>query len=170
VLGRGAALEGREVLQTQAYGAESRGSLTKSEVIISESKIGFPAVRSCDILLTMSQEATDVMSPDLKDTGTIITDSTNVGRTPRTLAKVLSYPLTDVSRRVFGDSVYANMIMLGVLIKLTALVSVASMEAAIAQGTSGRAVETNIRAFREGLKLSQTPRVASHSEGRQTNT
>ena len=30
VLGRAAVLDGRNVIQTQAYGAEARGSLTKS--------------------------------------------------------------------------------------------------------------------------------------------
>ena len=164
MLGRGAALEGKEVLQTQAYGAESRGSLTKSEVIVSDSKIGFPAVRRCDILVTMSQEATDVLCPDLGETSTLIVDSTNVKGIPKTRAKVLGYPVTEVSRRVFGDPMYANMIILGILVKLTALVSVASMTAAISQGTSNRTAETNVRAFREGLQLCKSPSIAQQPE------
>jgi 2-oxoglutarate ferredoxin oxidoreductase subunit gamma len=154
VLGRGAVWEGKEVLQSQAYGAESRGSLTKSEVIISESKIGYPAVRSCDILVVMSQEASDALCPELKETGTIVVDSTQV-KEFQTRAKVLRYPITEIARRDFGDAMYANMVMLGILIGLTGLVGVAAMEEAIAHGTPGKSTKTNIEAFRDGLQLAQ---------------
>ncbi|MGQ9551711.1 MAG: 2-oxoacid:acceptor oxidoreductase family protein, partial [Candidatus Bathycorpusculaceae bacterium] len=36
ILGKAAVLEGKNAVQTQAYGAEARGSLAKSEVIISD--------------------------------------------------------------------------------------------------------------------------------------
>ena len=65
ILGKAAVLDGRNVLQTQSYGAEARGSLAKSEVIISDSKIGFPAVRKCDILVAMNQESLNVLVGDL---------------------------------------------------------------------------------------------------------
>jgi 2-oxoglutarate ferredoxin oxidoreductase subunit gamma len=60
VLGRAAVYDGWNVVQTQSYGAEARGTTAKSEVIISNSRIGFPAVRRCDILVAMDQEALDV--------------------------------------------------------------------------------------------------------------
>ena len=54
ILGRAAVYEGKNVVQKGDYGAEARGSAAKSEVIIYDDKIGFPAVRKCDILVTMS--------------------------------------------------------------------------------------------------------------------
>ena len=44
ILGRAAVYDGRNVVQTQSYGAEARGSAAKSEVIIADNKIGFPTV------------------------------------------------------------------------------------------------------------------------------
>ena len=72
ILGKAAILDGKNALQTQAYGAEARGSLSKSEVIVSDGKIGFPAVRRPDILIAMNQEALDKLLKDLKDDGTLI--------------------------------------------------------------------------------------------------
>ncbi len=153
VLGRAAVLDRRNVIQTQAYGAEARGSLTKSEVIISDSKIGFPAVRKSDVLVAMSQEATNELLKDLRETGTLIVDSTSVKETPPTSAKVLRFPATETATRVFGDRLYANMVMLGALLQASGLVGRESVEEAIRQSAGGKNAETNVKAFREGLTL-----------------
>jgi 2-oxoglutarate ferredoxin oxidoreductase subunit gamma len=153
VLGRAAVRDGKNVLQTQAYGAEARGSLTKSEVIISDDKIGFPAVRKSDILVTMSQEATNELTRDLRETGTLMVDSTSVKVTPPTKAVVLWFPATETAKKIFGDGLYANMIMLGALLQGFRLVSTESVEGAIRESTSKKSIETNLNAFREGLRL-----------------
>lgn len=153
ILGRAAVLDGRNALQTQAYGAEARGSLAKGEVIISDSKIGFPAVRESDIFVAMSQEALNVLLKDLKETGTLIVDSSNVTATPETRAGVCKLPITETARKTFGDAIYANMIMLGALTRITRVISEESAEKSIRENVSKRTIETNIEAFRKGLRL-----------------
>jgi 2-oxoglutarate ferredoxin oxidoreductase subunit gamma len=153
ILGKAAVAEGKNVLQTQAYGAEARGSLAKSEVIISDDKINFPAVRECDILVALNQEALTVLSKDLKDSGTLIVDSTNVTAVPKTKAKVYELPFTEASRKTFGEALYANMVMLGAFTKITKLVAPAHVEEAIRENVLARTVETNINAFKRGLQL-----------------
>jgi 2-oxoglutarate ferredoxin oxidoreductase subunit gamma len=153
VLGRAAVLDGKNVLQTQAYGAEARGTLTKSEVIISEDKIGFPAVQKSDILVTMSQEATDELIKDLREGGALVVDSTSVKEVPHAKAMVLRFPATDTANKLFGDGLYANMIMLGDLLQEFRLVGTESVEEAIRESTTGKNAETNLNAFREGLRL-----------------
>ncbi|MCK5631177.1 2-oxoacid:acceptor oxidoreductase family protein, partial [Candidatus Bathyarchaeota archaeon] len=59
ILGRAAVYMGKNVVQTQSYGAEARGSTAKSEVIISNDRISFPKVRRCDLMIAMSQPALD---------------------------------------------------------------------------------------------------------------
>ena len=153
ILGKAAVLDGKNALQTQAYGAEARGSLSKSEVIISDGKIGFPAVRKPDILVAMSQEALDKLLKDLKPDGTLIVDSTNITTVLETNAKVHKIPMTETAKKTFGDIIYANMIMLGVFVKITNLVTVQSMENTIRENVSAKTVETNLNAFRKGLQL-----------------
>jgi 2-oxoglutarate ferredoxin oxidoreductase subunit gamma len=153
VLGKAAVLDEKNALQTQAYGAEARGSLTKSEVIISDSKIGFPAVRKCDILVAMNQESLNAFLKDLKETGTLIVDSTNVTTIPETKAKVYKVPITEIAKKTFGEALYANMIMLGAFTKITILVSKKAMVKAIKESVSEKTVETNTKAFKKGLQL-----------------
>lgn len=153
ILGKAAILDGKNALQTQAYGAEARGSLAKSEVIISDDKIGFPAVRKPDILVAMNQQALDKLLKDLKETGTLILDTTNVTAIPETKAKVYKIPITETTKKTFGEAMFANMLMLGALVKITRLVTVQSMEKAIKENVPKKTVETNINAFRKGLEL-----------------
>lgn len=156
ILGKAAVMDGKNALQTQAYGAEARGSLAKSEVIISDGKIGFPAVRKPDILVTMSQEAMDKLLKDLKENGILIVDSTNVTRFPETKTNTYKIPITETAKKQYGEALYANMVMLGVLTKLTKLVTVQSMEKAIGESVSKKTLKTNINAFRTGMQLSSS--------------
>jgi 2-oxoglutarate ferredoxin oxidoreductase subunit gamma len=153
ILGKAAVLDGKNVLQTQAYGAEARGSLAKSEVIVSEGKINFPAVRRCDVLVAMNQEALDALLKDLKDTGILIVDSGSVTVVPETKAKVYKVPITETAKKAFGEALFANMVMLGVFTKITKIVRPQSMEKSIGENVSARTVETNINAFKAGLQL-----------------
>jgi 2-oxoglutarate ferredoxin oxidoreductase subunit gamma len=52
-----------------------------------------------------------------------------------------------------GNTVVANLILLGGLIKKTQLLSVAAMEKAIAMSVPPKAKELNLKAFRRGLEL-----------------
>lgn len=153
ILGKAAVLDGKNVLQTQAYGAEARGSLAKSEVIISDNKIGFPAVRKPDILVAMNQDALNLLLKDLKENGTLIVDSTNVTTIPETKAQVHKLPITEAAKKTFGETLYANMVMLGGFTKITKLVTAKSMEETIKANVSKRTVETNVNAFKKGLQL-----------------
>jgi 2-oxoglutarate ferredoxin oxidoreductase subunit gamma len=127
--------------------------LAKSEVIISDGKIGFPAVRKPDILVAMNQEALDKLLKDLKEAGTLIVDTSNVTAIPETKAKVYQIPITETTKKTFKEAMFANMLMLGALVKITKLVTVQSMEKAIKENVSKKTIETNINAFRKGLEL-----------------
>ena len=153
ILGKAAALDGRNVLQTQAYGAEARGSMAKSEVIISDGKIGFPAVRKCDILVAMNQESLNTLIKDTKENGVLILDSTNIAEVPETKAQVHKIPITETAKKAFGETFYANMIMLGAFTKLTNLVSREAMEKTIRENVPKETIKNNINAFRKGLEL-----------------
>jgi 2-oxoglutarate ferredoxin oxidoreductase subunit gamma len=152
ILGEAAVLDGKNVLQTQAYGAEARGSLTKSEMIISDGKIGFPAVRELDLLVAMSQEAADALVKGLKETGTLIVDSSSVTDVPETKAKIYRLPITKTAKEL-GKGFHANMVMLGALTGIMGIVTSESTEKAISESLAETQFEMNVKAFREGRRL-----------------
>jgi len=154
ILGRAAVFDGLNVVQTQSYGAEARGSNAKSEIIISDDKIGFPLVRHCDVLIAMSQRSLEASAKDLKEDGLLIIDEGSVERVPEGLkTKVFHIAATKTAESSFKSKLYANIVMLGAATKITKLVAIKSMERAIIEGLPENTRKTNIEAFRKGLKL-----------------
>ena len=153
ILGRAAVHNGKYVVQTQSYGAEARGSAAKSEIIISDEKIGFPKVRKCDILVAMSQSALDSHLKDLKENGILLIDEDIVKEVPLVKARVLRVPATRISEREFKSKIFANVIMLGALTKKVEVVSEKAMERGIIESVSKETKEENIKAFRKGMIL-----------------
>jgi len=150
ILGRAAVYDGKNVVQTQSYGAEARGSMAKSEVIISDDKIGFPIVRRCDILVAMNQEALDRNLKDLKQDGVLIADSTYVKKIPEVRAKIFKIAATEQAEKTFGDKIYANMLMLGALTKVTGVVSEKAMKKVIQDIEVKKTAKINKEAYDRG--------------------
>jgi 2-oxoglutarate ferredoxin oxidoreductase subunit gamma len=152
ILGKAAAYDGKNVVQTQSYGSEARGSAAKSEIVISDTQIGYPMVRKCDILVSLSQEAVDKNIKDLKEEGTILIDDSTVKSVPDTKARICKVSATNIAESHCGEKLYANIVMLGALARFTKIVSVEATEKAINDSVPKKAANTNIQAFRKGLE------------------
>lgn len=150
ILGRAAVYDGRYAVQTQSYGAEARGSAVKSEVIISDEKINFPKVRKCDILVAMSQSALDTHFKDLKENGILLVDGDLVKRVPKIEANVFRIPATKIAETELKSRIYANVVMLGALTKITRIVSKDIVEKAIADSVPQETKENNLNGFKKG--------------------
>jgi 2-oxoglutarate ferredoxin oxidoreductase subunit gamma len=152
ILGRAAVYDGKNVIQTQSYGAEARGSMAKSEVIISSGKIGFPIVRKCDVLIAMNDGTVEKDLKDLKEDGILLVDSSTVKKVLTPSARVFKVSATRIAENFFGGKLYANMIMLGALTAISKIVSEQSVKFALKDSVAEKAVETNFRAFKKGEK------------------
>jgi len=153
IIGKAAAYNGLQVVQTQSYGAEARGSAAKSEVIISDQKIGFPVVRKSDVLVAMSQTAFDKHLKDLKEDGILIIDGDIIKETSSVKARVFKVTATKTAETELKSKMYANMVMLGSITKITNIVTQSAIEKAIRDSFSAEVGEKNIEAFRAGLSL-----------------
>jgi len=153
ILGKAAVCDGKYAVQTQSYGAEARGSAAKSEVIVSNEKISFPEVRKCDILVTMSQSALDKHLKDLKEKGTLLVDEDVVKEVPKIEAKVFKVPATRIAEAEFGSKIYANVVMLGALTKITAMLSRRAVEKAITDIVPEETKKNNLDGFKKGFEF-----------------
>lgn len=155
ILGKAAVYDGLQAVQTQSYGAEARGSAAKSEVIISDRKIGFPVVRRSDVLVALSQPALDKHLKDLKDDGILILeaeiDDSAVSKTRLAKTNVYRVAATKTVEVELKSKLYANTVLLGALTKITGLVTPNALEKAIRDSFSTEVVEKNIKALRIGL-------------------
>jgi 2-oxoglutarate ferredoxin oxidoreductase subunit gamma len=153
ILGRAAVYDGKNVVQTQSYGAEARGSAARSEVIISDQKIGYPLVRKCDVLVALTQGALDANVKNLKENAVLLVDEELVKQIPETKAKIQKLPITQTAKEEMKSEMYANVVMLGALTKITKIVSREAMEKAITTSVKTDTVKMNLNAFKTGLNL-----------------
>lgn len=145
--------EGKFVCQTQSYGPEARGGASKAEVVMSDEEIDYPKAIKPDLLLAMNQKACDSYFFDLKPNGALIVDSTFVKQVPTTRA--ISIPFTQIARTQLQKEMTANIIALGAIARLTGIVSLKSLEAAVLNRVPRGTEELNKKALKAGIEAAK---------------
>lgn len=153
ILAEAAIHDGRNAIQTQVYGPESRGGATKAEVIISDEEIDYPKAGRIDVLLALTQEACDKYCGDLKDTGTLIADSSGVVTLPSKSFTALRLPILETAKEKLGRAVVANIVALGTVAAVSGVVSRDAIEKAVLDRVPKGTVELNLNALRAGFEL-----------------
>jgi 2-oxoglutarate ferredoxin oxidoreductase subunit gamma len=142
--------EGKNAVQTQSYGPESRGGACKSEVVISEDEIDFPKVDEPDVLVAMSQHAYNEYAENVKHGGTIILDPDMI---PREKAlkdlKVFRVPATRIADEL-GRRIVANIVMLGAFEAITGILDENAIKESIMANIPKGTEALNLKAFEKG--------------------
>jgi 2-oxoglutarate ferredoxin oxidoreductase subunit gamma len=145
--------DGKFVCQTQSYGPEARGGASKAEVVISDEEIDYPKAIKPDLLLAMNQKSCDSFFFDLKPKGILVVDSTFVRQLPT--SRAISIPFTQIARSELKKEMVANIIALGALTKLTGIVSLKSLEAAVLNRVPPGTQELNKKALELGIEAAK---------------
>lgn len=162
VLARAAVIDGKNAVQTQSYGPESRGGACWSEVIISEEEIDYPKTLSLDVLLAMQQEALERHIAKLKKEGILLIDSLLVKTVPsgKDDKNIFALPFTTIANNSLGNILVANMVALGGLVEITHLVSLESLKQSVVENVKEKFVDLNTKALllgsQEANKLLET--------------
>lgn len=145
--------DGKYVCQTQSYGPEARGGASKAEVVISDEEIDYPKAIKPDLLLAMNQSSCDTFFFDLKPTGALVVDSTFVKQLPT--SRAVAIPFTQMARTELNKEMAANIIALGALARLTEIVSLGSLEAAVLNRVPRGTEELNRKALQLGIEAAK---------------
>ena len=141
---------GKNAVQTQSYGPESRGGACRSEVVISEEEIDFPKVVEPDILVVMSQHAYNEYAENVKSGGTIIMDPDMISQEKDFKnAKVFRIPATKIAEEL-GRKIFANVVMLGALVAITNVLDENAVKESIKANIPKGTEELNLTAFEKG--------------------
>jgi 2-oxoglutarate ferredoxin oxidoreductase subunit gamma len=145
--------EGWNAVQTQMYGPEARGGITRSDLIISPAEINFPKVTQPNILVALSQTAYDKYASIIRPSGLLLMDSHFVR--PRATVDARQKELPFYRRVVdeLGSPQSQNVCMLGALVAITGIVKPESLQKAIEARFEGRGAAANARALALGLEL-----------------
>lgn len=153
ILAEAALLDGKLAIQSQSYGPEARGGASKSEVIIADRPIYYPKVTHPNLVLAMTQEATNKYCGDLGADGILIIDTTFVSEIPSHVKNVYRLPITEVSTHELGKALFANIVALGAIAALTEAVSMESVTAAVLKRVPKGTEDINKKALELGISL-----------------
>ena len=143
-------------VQSQSYGPEARGGAARSEVIVSDEKIGYPRPTGVDVFVAMAQEAFDTYRGDVREDTIMIIDPDLVPRHDigRPLYKVQVQKIAEE----LGNKIVTDIAMVGAMTGINDLISVEAVKKAVVDSVPKRFVNLNVNAFDKGLEAGKNAR------------
>jgi 2-oxoglutarate ferredoxin oxidoreductase subunit gamma len=142
---------GKQATLIQAFGPEARGSACSAQVILSDEAIGYPYVKTPDVLVLMSQDAYNQFIPQLKPGGLVLYEEELVaidGKLPKG-AKAVGIPATRFAEEL-GRRLVLNIVMVGFFAGATNLVSWEAIEQAVRSSVPKGTEDLNLKALKKG--------------------
>jgi 2-oxoglutarate ferredoxin oxidoreductase subunit gamma len=143
ILAEAANIEGKHAAQSQSYSAQVRGDVTRGDVIISEEPIVYPLVEHPDMIVAMDERA---LKSYWSDGAELMYDSSLID-----YAEGKGIDATSIAIKELSSALYANMILIGYLVREKGMVSADSVRRALAKHAKA---EENLKAFELGLAAS----------------
>jgi 2-oxoglutarate ferredoxin oxidoreductase subunit gamma len=157
VMGKAAALfDRKEATMNQSFGPEARGSACSAQVILQDTKILYPYLRSSKILIAMSQEAYTKFEPEVATNGLILIDEDLVKPKPtRDNIQIYAVPCTRLAEEL-GRKIVLNIVMLGFFASICKdVVHPESMKKAIEDSVPKGTEAMNLKAFDTGFQYGE---------------
>ncbi len=118
IVGLGAVHQGFRVTMLKSHGTEQRGGYVRTQVVLSKEEIDSPLVEDPDYFCAFSSAAYKQFG-HLVTHGIILYDPSFVKIDESRDIKQIAVPATDTAVEKLGRPIYANIIMLGALTKIT---------------------------------------------------
>jgi 2-oxoglutarate ferredoxin oxidoreductase subunit gamma len=132
LLAYAAMTEGKEVSWMPSYGPEMRGGTANCMVNISDQQISSPIVNEYDVVVVLNLPSLKKFEPRVKKGGILIWESTNIKEKPvRTDIQVIALPAVDKATNELKNTKVMNMLVLGALVKINAIVKKESLMKAL---------------------------------------
>jgi len=155
ILGEAAVAAGRWACQSAAYTVAARGGFARSEVIIADTPQASPLAEQVDVIIGLADEGWRTERGRLALGGLALLDC---GVTPGDVqGRVVSLPLSELARQA-GRPRSVNLVALGALAGLTAIVPDQALADAILQAMGGR--PEDLAAYRAGIEVGRAHRTS----------
>ena len=145
--------EGLVAVQSQAYGPAARGGASRSDVIISDSRINYPKVIQPNVLVCLTQQAYDKFSSIVRPGGLLLSDSRYVRTSRKSDARQVELPMHRAVMEKIGKPIVFNICVLGVILSLTDLVRPGSIMKVLETRTPPDLLGMNREALDMGMEM-----------------
>ncbi len=140
-------------VQSQSYGPEARGGAARSEVIISDEKIGYPRPIGVDCLVAMSQESFDSYRDDIREDTVIIVDPDLVKKHEigRPLYRVQALKIAED----LGNKIVTNIVMVGAFTSIFKVLKPEAVKESVIDSVPKKFIDLNTKAFERGFEAGE---------------
>lgn len=135
-----------------SYGVEMRGGTASCLVVLTSGELYSPIMGKVGNLIALNQESIETFLPRVKKEGNVFINSSLVRCKGREDVRIIEVPANSIAEEI-GVPKAMNMVMLGVLLSCTEVLTQDVTERAIKEYFPGRdaIIEGNLKALREGL-------------------
>jgi 2-oxoglutarate ferredoxin oxidoreductase subunit gamma len=148
--------EGKEVAWYPSYGPEQRGGTANVTVILSDERISSPVLNEYDIAIVLNQPSLDKFEKTVKKGGSLIYDTSGITTKPsRSDIRIFEIDAVNTANAEGLGKVF-NMMVLGGLLKVAAMVKLESVLAGLKKSIPERHhkyLPLNEKAILRGMEL-----------------
>ncbi|HCB11845.1 MAG TPA: 2-oxoacid:ferredoxin oxidoreductase subunit gamma [Cyanobacteria bacterium UBA11991] len=132
VLANAFMLDDKNVTWYPSYGAEMRGGTVNCTVVMSDEEVSAVQKTSADFIIVLNQASFDKYTSWVKKGGSIIVNSSLAAiKKTRDDINYIFVPITKMAQETLGNIKMSNILSLGILSKISKLVSIETLEKAL---------------------------------------
>jgi len=135
-----------------SYGPEMRGGTANCSVILTDEEIGSPVLIRASALVAMNKPSLEKFIDFIEPSGLLIIDSDHITDAPdRRDITIYKIPAKTIAEEI-GSATFANMVLLGALVKKTGIVSMKTLLTSLKTHGKEKFYESNKLALERGAE------------------
>ena len=164
IFAEAAVISGLRTVQSQAYGPEARGGVSRAETVLSREPIWYTKVTRPNFLLALNQSSLDAYAGTLAEGAVVMIDESL--RIPEGLdpARVLAVPILQTAREAVGKAFTANIVAVGAINRALRLFADEDLLEAVRRHIPAGTEDINRKALAAGAALIPPERAGAFAQ------
>ena len=164
ILAECAVIAGLNTVQSQAYGPEARGGVSKAETVLSRDRIWYSKVTHPNFLLALTQASLDKYTREMAEGAVVMADESLSVPADLDPARVISIPILRTAKEKVGKAFTANIVAVGAINAALRLFSDEELLEGVKRHIPAGTEEINQRALAEGAALITEAQAAAFAQ------
>lgn len=164
ILAEAAVIAGLNTVQSQAYGPEARGGVSKAETIVSREKIWYSKVTRPNFLLALTQASADKYTAELAEGAVVMLDDSLEIPEGLDPSRVISVPILRTAKETVGRAFTANIVAVGAINAALRLFTDGELQEGVKRHIPAGTEEINEKALAAGAALITDAQAAAFAQ------
>ena len=164
IIAEAAVIQGLKTVQSQAYGPEARGGVSKAETVLSRDQIWYSKVTRPNFLLALTQASLDKYTKELAEGAVVMIDDSLTAPDYVDPARVIAIPILQTAKEKVGKAFTANIVAVGAINRALQLFDDATLMEGVKRHIPAGTEEINQKALTEGAALISAKQVKAFAQ------